>query len=88
MLNLYLAETDLVLVHSECWNARQSITFFVVSCDYTLIGEELFAALLIYQRSSTTGFTKRPRFWKTVSYPFIVVRVKQKLYNWHWFKHF
>ena len=65
------------------------IHFFIVTCDYTLIGEELFAASAYLSRDpQQLGSLKGHDFGKLLVILLIVAGVIAEMSNWHWFKAF
>lgn len=89
--SLILAETGLstgAIQTAGTANAHQ-LPFFVVSCDYTLIGEELFAASAYLSRDAQqVGSLKGHDFGKLLVILLIVVGIILEMAGQGWFKSF
>jgi hypothetical protein len=89
--SLILAETGFSTGAIQTAGTAQAsqLPFFVVSCDYTLIGEELFAASAYLSRDpQQLGSLKGHDFGKLLVILLIVAGVIAEMSNWHWFKAF
>lgn len=89
--SLILAETGFSTGAIQTAGTAQAaqLPFFVVSCDYTLIGEELFAASAYLSRDAQQlGSLKGHDFGKLLAIVLIVVGVITEMLGWHWFKAF
>ena len=89
--SLILAETGFSTGAIQTAGTAQAsqLPFFVVSCDYTLIGEELFAASAYLSRDpQQLGSLKGHYFGKLLVILLIVAGVIAEMSNWHWFKAF
>ncbi len=65
------------------------LPFFVVTCDYTLIGEELYAASAYISRDpQQLGSLKGHDFGKLLVIILVLVGVVTEILGWGWFKHF
>ncbi len=65
------------------------IPFFVAACDYTLIGEELYASsAYLSQEPPLLGTLKAQDYGKAVGAILIVVGAAMALLNQHWFVNF
>ncbi|MBW6513401.1 MAG: hypothetical protein K0B87_01430 [Candidatus Syntrophosphaera sp.] len=65
------------------------IPFFVVSCDYTLIGEELYAASAYLSRDpQQLGSLKGHDFGKLMVIVLVLVGIVMEIAGWGWFKEF
>ncbi|NLN85567.1 MAG: hypothetical protein GX135_05640 [Candidatus Cloacimonetes bacterium] len=65
------------------------LPFFVVSCDYTLIGEELYAASAYISRDpQQLGSLKGHDFGKLLVIILVLAGVVAEILGWGWFKHF
>ena len=65
------------------------IPFFVVSCDYTLIGEELYAASAYLSRDpQQLGSLKGHDFGKLLVIVLVLFGVVAEIIGWSWFKQF
>ncbi len=89
--SLILAETGLstgAIQTAGTANAHQ-LPFFVVSCDYTLIGEELFAASAYLSRDAQqVGSLKGHDFGKVLVILLILIGVILEIAGYDWFKSF
>ena len=89
--SLILAETGLstgAIQTAGTANAHQ-LPFFVVSCDYTLIGEELFAASAYLSRDpQQVGSLKGHDFGKLLVIILILIGVALEIAGLGWFKTF
>jgi len=89
--SLILAETGFSTGAIQTSGTAQAsqLPFFVVSCDYTLIGEELFAASAYLSRDpQQLGSLKGHDFGKMLTIILILVGVITEIIGWHWFKSF
>jgi hypothetical protein len=89
--SLILAETGYSTGAIQTSGTAQAsqLPFFVVSCDYTLIGEELFAASAYLSRDpQQLGSLKGHDFGKLLVIFLILVGVVTEIAGWHWFKAF
>lgn len=89
--SLILAETGYSTGAIQTSGTAQAsqLPFFVVSCDYTLIGEELFAASAYLSRDpQQLGSLKGHDFGKLLVIFLILVGVITEIAGWHWFKAF
>ena len=89
--SLILAETGFSTGAIQTAGTAQAsqLPFFVVSCDYTLIGEELFAASAYLSRDpQQLGSLKGHDFGKLLVILLIIAGVITEMSGWHWFKAF
>ncbi|MCK9309009.1 MAG: hypothetical protein M0P99_01915 [Candidatus Cloacimonetes bacterium] len=89
--SLILAETGYSTGAIQTSGTAQAsqLPFFVVSCDYTLIGEELFAASAYLSRDpQQLGSLKGHDFGKLLVIILILTGVITEIIGWHWFKAF
>ncbi|MDD2227809.1 MAG: hypothetical protein PHY48_00170 [Candidatus Cloacimonetes bacterium] len=89
--SLILAETGYSTGAIQTSGTAQAsqLPFFVVSCDYTLIGEELFAASAYLSRDpQQLGSLKGHDFGKLMVIILILTGVVTEILGWHWFKAF
>ncbi|MDD4309099.1 MAG: hypothetical protein PHO32_01850 [Candidatus Cloacimonetes bacterium] len=89
--SLILAETGYSTGAIQTAGTAQAhqLPFFVVSCDYTLIGEELFAASAYLSRDPLQlGSLKGHDFGKLLVITTIILGVIAEIIGWHWFKAF
>lgn len=89
--SLILAETGFSTGAIQTAGTAQAsqLPFFVVSCDYTLIGEELFAASAYLSRDAQQlGSLKGHDFGKLMVIFLILAGVIMETAGWHWFKAF
>lgn len=89
--SLILAETGYSTGAIQTSGTAQAhqLPFFVVSCDYTLIGEELFAASAYLSRDpQQLGSLKGHDFGKLLAISLILIGVLTEIIGWHWFKAF
>lgn len=89
--SLILAETGFSTGAIQTSGTAQAsqLPFFVVSCDYTLIGEELFAASAYLSRDpQQLGSLKGHDFGKLLVILFILLGVVMEIAGWHGFKAF
>lgn len=89
--SLILAETGFSTGAIQTAGTAQAsqLPFFVVSCDYTLIGEELFAASAYLSRDpQQLGSLKGHDFGKLLVIVLIIVGVITEMSGWNWFKAF
>ncbi len=89
--SLILAETGFSTGAIQTAGTAQAsqLPFFVVSCDYTLIGEELFAASAYLSRDpQQLGSLKGHDFGKLLVIILIVAGVITEMAGWQWFKAF
>ncbi len=89
--SLILAETGFSTGAIQTSGTAQAsqLPFFVVSCDYTLIGEELFAASAYLSRDAQQmGSLKGHDFGKIMVIVLILMGVITETAGWHWFKAF
>ncbi len=89
--SLILAETGFSTGAIQTSGTAQAsqLPFFVVSCDYTLIGEELFAASAYLSRDpQQLGSLKGHDFGKLLTIILILAGVITEIVGWHWFKAF
>jgi len=89
--SLILAETGFSTGAIQTSGTAQAaqLPFFVVSCDHTLIGEELFAASAYLSRDpQQLGSLKGHDFGKVLVILFIIMGVITEMAGWHWFKAF
>ncbi len=89
--SLILAETGFSTGAIQTSGTAQAsqLPFFVVSCDHTLIGEELFAASAYLSRDpQQLGSLKGHDFGKLLVILFIVIGVITEIAGWHGFKAF
>jgi hypothetical protein len=89
--SLILAETGYSTGAIQTSGTAQAhqLPFFVVSCDYTLIGEELFAASAYLSRDpQQLGSLKGHDFGKVLAISLILIGVVTEMLGWHWFKAF
>ncbi len=89
--SLILAETGFSTGAIQTSGTAQAsqLPFFVVSCDYTLIGEELFAASAYLSRDpQQLGSLKGHDFGKLLTIVLILIGVLTEIIGWHWFKAF
>jgi hypothetical protein len=65
------------------------LPFFIVSCDYTLIGEELYAASAYLSRDPhQLGSLKGHDFGKLMVIVLVLLGIIAEIIGWTWFKHF
>lgn len=86
---LILAETGFATGAMQTAGTAQpsQLPFFVAACDYTLIGEELFAAsAYLSKEPHQLGSLKGQDFGKLFIVIFIVVGVVMEMSNQHWLK--
>ncbi len=89
--SLILAETgyNTGAIQTSGTAQASQLPFFVVSCDYTLIGEELFAASAYLSRDpQQLGSLKGHDFGKVLSIILIFMGVAAEMLGWHWFRIF
>ncbi|MDY0151243.1 MAG: fibronectin type III domain-containing protein [Candidatus Cloacimonas sp.] len=89
--SLILAETGYSTGAIQTSGTAQAhqLPFFIVSCDYTLIGEELFAASAYLSRDpQQLGSLKGHDFGKVLVIVMILIGVVTEMLGWHWFKVF
>ncbi len=89
--SLILAETgyNTGAIQTSGTAQASQLPFFVVSCDYTLIGEELFAASAYLSRDpQQLGSLKGHDFGKVLVIILIILGVITEMIGWHWFKIF
>jgi hypothetical protein len=89
--SLILAETGFSTGAIQTSGTAQAsqLPFFVVTCDHTLIGEELFAASAYLSRDpQQLGSLKGHDFGKVLVILFILIGVATEIAGWHWFKAF
>jgi len=89
--SLILAETGFSTGAIQTSGTAQAsqLPFFVVSCDYTLIGEELFAASAYLSRDpQQLGSLKGHDFGKLLTILLIIIGVIAEIAGWHGFKAF
>jgi hypothetical protein len=89
--SLILAETGFANGAIQISGTAQAaqLPFFVAACDYTLIGEELFAASAYLSRDpQQLGSLKGQDFGKIVIISIIIIGVVCEMAGWTWFKAF
>jgi len=89
--SLILAETGFSTGAIQTSGTAQpsQLPFFIVSCDYTLIGEELFAASAYLSRDhQQLGSLKGHDFGKLLVIVLIILGVITEMAGWTWFKAF
>ena len=89
--SLILAETGYATGAIQTAGTAQAhqLPFFVVSCDYTLIGEELYAASAYLSRDPLQlGSLKGHDFGKLLAIILILLGIGAEIAGWHWFKAF
>ncbi|MFO7660826.1 MAG: DUF6754 domain-containing protein [Candidatus Cloacimonadaceae bacterium] len=89
--SLILAETGFGTGAMQTAGTAQphQLPFFVVSCDYTLIGEELFAAsAYLSKEPNQLGSLKGQDFGKLIIVLMILLGSILEIAGWHWFKNF
>jgi hypothetical protein len=89
--SLVLAETGNVAGSIQIAGTDEitQIPFFVAACDYTLIGEELYASsAYLSQEPPLLGTLKAQDYGKAVGAILIVVGAAMALLNQHWFVNF
>lgn len=89
--SLILAETGFGTGAMQTAGTAQphQLPFFVVSCDYTLIGEELFAAsAYLSKEPNQLGSLKGQDFGKLVIVLMIIIGSILEMAGYHWFKNF
>lgn len=87
--SLILAETGFGTGAMQTAGTAQphQLPFFVVSCDYTLIGEELFAAsAYLSKEPNQLGSLKGQDFGKLVIVLMIIIGSLLEIAGYHWFK--
>lgn len=87
--SLILAETGFSTGAIQTAGTAQAhqLPFFVVSCDYTLIGEELFAASAYLSKDpQQLGSLKGHDFGKLLIILLILIGMVMEIFGQHWFK--
>ncbi len=87
--SLILAETGFGTGAMQTAGTAQphQLPFFVVSCDYTLIGEELFAAsAYLSKEPNQLGSLKGQDFGKLIIVLMIIIGSILEIAGYHWFK--
>jgi hypothetical protein len=88
--SLILAETGAVAGSIQISGTDEvtQIPFFVVACDYTLIGEELYAASAYLGREPVLlGTLKAQDYGKAIVILCIILGTVAAIFNWDWFVH-
>jgi hypothetical protein len=86
--SLILAETGAVAGSIQISGTDEvtQIPFFVVACDYTLIGEELYAASAYLGREPVLlGTLKAQDYGKAIVILCIILGTAAAIFNWNWF---
>jgi len=87
--SLILAETGFATGAMQTAGTAQpsQLPFFVVTCDYTLIGEELFAAsAYLSKEPNQLGSLKGQDFGKLIIVLMIIIGSILEMAGYHWFK--
>jgi hypothetical protein len=89
--SLILTETGLITgaIQTAGTGQPHQLPFFVVSCDYTLIGEELYAASAYLSRDpQQLGSLKGQDFGKLLTIILILAGIMAEIIGMDWFKNF